>query len=127
MPEQFFAVLGHRQAARRAAKQAAADLFFQPPDLVADGRLGQVLALRRLNIEDKRWQRAMTAISDAIQITGSRSYLRVYEPLGALKAPLAARVRAAWASSRSGSRPGRSEGSALSRATRWCRCSTRCR
>lgn len=45
-------------------------------------RVQQVLALRRLNIEDKRWQRAMSAISDAIQITGSRSYLRVYERVG---------------------------------------------
>lgn len=45
-------------------------------------RVQQVLALRRLNIEDKRWKSAMSAISDAIQVTGSRSYLRIYERVG---------------------------------------------
>lgn len=45
-------------------------------------RVQQVLALRRLNIEDKRWKRAMTAIGDAIQVVGSKSYLRVYERQG---------------------------------------------
>lgn len=45
-------------------------------------RAQQVLSLRRLDITDKRWLRAMEAISDAIQVTGSRSYLRVYERIG---------------------------------------------
>ena len=45
-------------------------------------RVQQVLSLRRLEIRDKRWMRAMDAIGDAIQITGSRSYLRVYERVG---------------------------------------------
>ncbi|GGK08815.1 DUF3164 family protein [Luteimonas terricola] len=45
-------------------------------------RIQQVLGLRRLNIEDERWQRAMTAIGDAIQVVGSRSYIRVYERVG---------------------------------------------
>lgn len=39
----------------------------------------RVLGLRRLEIEDERWQRAMAAISDAIQIVATRSYVRVYE------------------------------------------------
>lgn len=42
-------------------------------------RVQQVLGLRRLAIDDPRWVRAMEAISDAIQIVGSKSYVRVYE------------------------------------------------
>lgn len=42
-------------------------------------RTQQVLSLRRLDIQDERWLRAMEAISDAIQITGSRAYIRLYE------------------------------------------------
>ena len=45
-------------------------------------RVQQVLALRRLNIDDERWLRAMTAIGDAIQVVGSKSYIRVYERVG---------------------------------------------
>lgn len=51
-------------------------------DQVGNIRIQQVLALRRLNIEDKRWKNAMTAISDAIQVVGSKSYVRVYERIG---------------------------------------------
>jgi len=43
---------------------------------------GRVLALRRLEIKDERWQRAMTAIGEAIQVVGSKSYVRVYERVG---------------------------------------------
>lgn len=43
---------------------------------------GRVLGLRRLEIEDERWQRAMQAISDAVQVVGSKSYIRVYERIG---------------------------------------------
>lgn len=45
-----------------------------------EGRIntGRILALRRLNITDGRWKRAMDAISDSIQVVGSKSYLRVY-------------------------------------------------
>jgi len=42
-------------------------------------RTGQVLSLRRLKIEDDRWQRAMEAIGQAVQVVGSKSYVRVYE------------------------------------------------
>lgn len=38
----------------------------------------RVLGLRRLDISDARWQRAMDAIGDAIRVTGSTPYLRVY-------------------------------------------------
>jgi hypothetical protein len=39
----------------------------------------RILGLRRLNIEDERWDKAMDAISDSIQITGSKRYIRVYQ------------------------------------------------
>ncbi|MEH0076013.1 DUF3164 family protein [Pannonibacter sp. Pt2] len=39
---------------------------------------GRVLGLRRLSIEDPDWQRAMDAISDAVRVTGTRTYVRVY-------------------------------------------------
>ncbi|MBN3068179.1 DUF3164 family protein [Pectobacterium brasiliense] len=43
---------------------------------------GAVLALRRLEIADERWNRAMDAIGEAVQVVGSRSYIRVYERIG---------------------------------------------
>lgn len=39
---------------------------------------GRVLGLRRLDIEDDDWKRAMEAISDAVRVTGSKTYVRVY-------------------------------------------------
>ena len=43
---------------------------------------GRVLGLRRMDISDERWQRAMQAISEAVQVVGSKSYVRVYERVG---------------------------------------------
>lgn len=40
---------------------------------------GKILSLRRHNIEDVRWKRAMDAISDAIQVIGTTPYIRIYE------------------------------------------------
>jgi hypothetical protein len=40
---------------------------------------GRVLALRRLEIDDPRWQLAMKAISEAVQVIGSKTYVRVFE------------------------------------------------
>lgn len=40
---------------------------------------GRVLGLRRLNIQDEKWQLAMQAISDSIIITDSKNYIRFYE------------------------------------------------
>lgn len=37
-----------------------------------------VLRLRRLDIDDPRWQQARRAIDDSIRIQGSRAYLRLY-------------------------------------------------
>jgi len=40
---------------------------------------GKVLDLRRHKIENELWQRAMKAIADSIQITGSKRYIRFYQ------------------------------------------------
>jgi hypothetical protein len=39
----------------------------------------RVLGLRRLNIQDPDWQKAMKAITESIQVSGSKQYLRFYE------------------------------------------------
>lgn len=39
----------------------------------------RVLSLRRLDIQDGKWQQAMEAISDSIIITDSKAYIRFYE------------------------------------------------
>jgi hypothetical protein len=52
-----------------------------------EGRIdtGRVLGLRKLDIKgpdggkDQVWERAMEAISDAVRVTGSRTYVRFYE------------------------------------------------
>ena len=46
-----------------------------------EGRIatGRVLALRRLDIVDDTWSRAMSAISDSLSVAGTRNYVRVYE------------------------------------------------
>ncbi|HFS8942381.1 TPA: DUF3164 family protein [Enterobacter roggenkampii] len=44
--------------------------------------INQVLGLRQLNIDDVKWNEAMDAVADAIQVTGSSQYLRIYERQG---------------------------------------------
>jgi len=39
----------------------------------------RILGLRRLEITDPDWLKAMAAISDSIQVSGSKQYLRFYE------------------------------------------------
>jgi hypothetical protein len=41
--------------------------------------VGRVLALRRVDIKDERWQRAMKIIGESLQVIDSKSYVRVYE------------------------------------------------
>lgn len=41
--------------------------------------VAQVLSLRQLDIKDPEWLEAMEAIADAIQVTGTSTYLRLYE------------------------------------------------
>lgn len=46
-----------------------------------EGKLnvGEILKLRRLNITDEKWKRAMDAIGDSIRVTMTRAYIRFYE------------------------------------------------
>jgi hypothetical protein len=39
----------------------------------------RVLGLRQLDIDDKDWKKAMDAISESVQVVGSKRYVRVYE------------------------------------------------
>jgi hypothetical protein len=39
----------------------------------------RVLGLRRLEIHDPDWEKAMTAITESVQISGTKQYLRFYE------------------------------------------------
>lgn len=51
-------------------------------DTKGEIRTARVLALRRLEIADERWQRAMKAIGEACQVTSSKEYIRLYERVG---------------------------------------------
>jgi len=51
-------------------------------DTKGEIRTARVLALRRLEIQDERWQRAMQAIGEACQVIGSKNYIRLYERVG---------------------------------------------
>lgn len=53
-------------------------------DVDKEGNLNtnKILALRRVDIKDDRWRRAMDAISDSVQVIGSKSYIRVYKRIG---------------------------------------------
>ncbi|MEQ5870222.1 DUF3164 family protein [Sagittula sp. NFXS13] len=39
----------------------------------------ELLSLKKLEIEDERWQRAMAAITDAERAVGSKTYMRFYQ------------------------------------------------
>lgn len=43
---------------------------------------GRILSLRRLDIQDPRWKQAMFAISDSVQVIGTKAYVRFYERVG---------------------------------------------
>ncbi|ARU23633.1 hypothetical protein RSSE_c3250 [Ralstonia solanacearum] len=42
----------------------------------------RVLGLKRLNINDEKWLRAMQAIADSVRVAGSKPYVRFYERIG---------------------------------------------
>lgn len=44
--------------------------------------VGRILGLRRWAITDKRWQQAMLAINESIQVVGSKQYIRLFERVG---------------------------------------------
>ncbi|ANF69884.1 sulfate transporter [[Haemophilus] ducreyi] len=68
-------------AGSRAELKAIIDRAF---DVDKEGNLNtnKILALRRVNISDSRWVRAMDAISDSVQVVGSKSYIRIYKRVG---------------------------------------------
>lgn len=39
----------------------------------------RILSLRKLNIDDDRWQRAMQAIGESLVVTNSKAYVRFYQ------------------------------------------------
>ena len=43
---------------------------------------GRVLGLKRLDIRDETWKRAMDAISSSVRVNSSKSYVRFYERQG---------------------------------------------
>ncbi|EPQ0695436.1 DUF3164 family protein, partial [Pseudomonas aeruginosa] len=51
-------------------------------DQAGNIRTGSVLALRRLQIDDERWQRAMQAIGEAVQVVSTKAYVRIQERVG---------------------------------------------
>lgn len=62
----------------RAEIRALIDNAFQV-DRQGNISTGRVLGLRRLKIDDPQWLEAMRAINDALQVVGSKSYIRIYE------------------------------------------------
>lgn len=65
------------EGARDELKAIINDAF--AVDKAGNIRTAQVLGLRRLAITDERWQRAMQAIGEAVQVIGSKSYVRIYK------------------------------------------------
>jgi hypothetical protein len=48
-------------------------------DKAGNVSIRRVLGLRSLDIADTHWKKAMDAIAESVQVTGSKSYIRVYE------------------------------------------------
>jgi len=42
----------------------------------------RILGLRRLKIDDEKWQQAMQAIADSMTCAGSKTYIRAYQRVG---------------------------------------------
>jgi hypothetical protein len=62
----------------RSELRALVDQAFQV-DKEGNISTTRILGLRRLEISDGRWLRAMQAIGDSIQVTGTKPYIRIYE------------------------------------------------
>ena len=64
------------EGARPELKAIVEDAF----DVDKKGKLNtdRILSLRRLNIDDEEWLRAMVVISDAVRVVSSKRYLRLY-------------------------------------------------
>lgn len=59
-------------------------LVQQAFDVDKEGNIntGRILGLRRVKIDDERWQRAMKAVGESVQVVGSKQYIRFYERVG---------------------------------------------
>ena len=64
-------------AGSRSEIQALVNMAFYV-DKAGNINTARVLGLRRLDISDPDWMRAMAAIAESIQVSGSKEYLRVY-------------------------------------------------
>jgi hypothetical protein len=42
----------------------------------------RIMGLLRVNIKDETWKKAMEAITESIQISGSKAYIRIYKRIG---------------------------------------------
>lgn len=62
------------EGARAELRAIVLDAF--KPDKEGQLRAGALLSLRRYDIADERWQRAMTAIAESVQVIGSKRYIR---------------------------------------------------
>ena len=64
------------QGSRDEIKALVQDAFY----VGKSGNLNKnrILGLRRLDIKDERWKQAMVAISDSIQVSDSKQYIRIY-------------------------------------------------
>lgn len=62
----------------RVELRAIVDQAFQV-DRTGKVNAKRIMGLRQLDIKDEKWQRAMDALADSLQITGSRTYIRIYE------------------------------------------------
>ncbi|WP_432719884.1 DUF3164 family protein [Jeongeupia wiesaeckerbachi] len=61
--------------ARPEVKALIADAF--QTDKAGNISTGRVLGLRRLDIVDEKWQRAMRALSDSLRVQCSKAYVRI--------------------------------------------------
>lgn len=63
--------------ARSEIRALVNDAFYV--DKAGNINTARILGLRRLEIQDPEWKKAMQAITDSIQVSGSKEYLRIYE------------------------------------------------
>lgn len=61
--------------ARPEVKALIADAF--QTDKAGNISTGRVLGLRRLDIQDEKWQRAMRALSESVRVQCSKAYVRI--------------------------------------------------
>jgi hypothetical protein len=73
-------IIDWSQSSRPEIKVLVQDAF--QTDKEGKINTGRVLALRRLDIKSEKWQQAMTAIGESLQVIGSKSYVRFYKRIG---------------------------------------------